>query len=141
MTPEGTQQLKGLLVKHESYRQFPYVDTTGHLTCGIGRNLSDRGVSTTEALYLLDSDIVYFCSRLRHFLGFFSGLNENRQIALVDMCFNVGVQGLLNFKDMISALEAHDYPRAAEAMLDSQWARQVWERASCLADIIRTGEI
>lgn len=141
MTPEARQKLKGLLVQHESYRQFPYTDTTGHLTIGIGRNLIDRGVSTTEAFYLLDDDILYFSSKLTHYLSFFIDLSENRQIALIDMCFNLGLQGFLGFKGMILALEAHDYERAAMEMMDSKWAQQVGERASQLAAIMRTNEL
>jgi lysozyme len=141
MTPDGHTKLKKLLVSHESYRQYPYVDTTGHITIGIGRNLNDRGISTTEAFYLLDDDIVYFSSKLNHYLPFFSSLTESRQIALIDMCFNLGTQGLLNFKEMIAALEKGDYETASKEMLDSKWSQQVGERASCLASIIRTGEI
>lgn len=141
MTPEGKQKLKHLLISHENYKQFPYTDTTGHLTVGIGRNLSDRGISTTEAFYLLDDDILYFSSKLAHYLPFFIELSENRQIALIDMCFNLGVQGFLNFKNMIAALASHDYDRAANEMLNSKWAEQVGDRATCLANIIRTGEI
>jgi len=141
MTPEGKLKLKQLLISHETYKQFPYIDTTGHLTIGIGRNLNDRGISTSEAFYLLDDDIVYFTGKLNHFLKFFSQLDENRQIALVDLCFNVGVQGFLNFKQMILALEAGDYHRAADEMLNSKWADQVGERATTLANIVRTGNI
>jgi lysozyme len=141
MSPEGKQKLKALLVSHEKYVQFPYSDTTGHITIGIGRNLSDRGISPTEAFYLLDDDIIYFSSKLNHYLSVFPGLDENRQIALIDMCFNIGVQGFLNFTQMISALERGDYEEAANEMLDSKWAQQVGERATCLANIIRTGEL
>lgn len=141
MTPEARKKLRGLLTQHESYRQFPYTDTTGVLTIGIGRNLVDRGVSMNEAYYLLDEDISYFTSKLSHFLPFFHDLSENRQIALVDLCFNVGVQGFLNFTKMILALESHDYERAAVEMLDSKWAQQVWQRATTLASIIRSGEM
>ncbi len=141
LTSEGKLKLKQLLVKHESYKQFPYVDITGHLTIGIGRNLNDRGISTTEAFYLLDDDIIYFTGKLNHFLKFFHQLDENRQIALIDMCFNVGVQGFLNFTQMILALEAHDYQRAADEMLNSKWAEQVGDRAIALANIMRTGNI
>lgn len=141
MTPEGKQKLKGLLLQHESYRQFPYTDTTGHLTIGIGRNLIDRGISTSEAFYLLDDDIIYFTNKLNHYLSFFSHLSENRQIVLIDMCFNLGVQGFLGFREMTSALEAHDYERAANEMLESKWAQQVGERATQLATIMRTNEL
>lgn len=141
MTPESKLKLKQLLVQHESYKQFPYTDTTGHLTIGIGRNISDRGISTTEALYLLDDDIIYFTSKLNHHLSFFSSLNENRQIALIDMCFNLGIQGFLGFNNTIAALEAENYQLASECMLDSKWAEQVGQRATTLAGIVRTGEI
>lgn len=141
MTPEGKQKLKGLLLQHESFRQFPYTDTTGHLTIGIGRNLVDRGITQSEALFLLDDDIVYFNSKLLHFLPFFIHLSENRQIALINMCFNLGVQGFLGFKGMILALESHDYNRAAQEMLDSKWAEQVGERAVQLSNIMRTNEL
>ena len=141
MTPEGRQRLKGLLTQHEQYRQFPYIDLTGHVTIGIGRNLSDRGVSIPEASSLLDDDIAYFYGKLSHYLPFFGSLTENRQIALVDLCFNVGVQGFLNFTKMILALEGGNYDKAASEMLDSKWAEQVGERATCLANIIRTGNI
>lgn len=141
MTPESRQKLKGLLISHENYRQFPYTDSTGHLTVGIGRNLTDRGISTTEAFYLLDDDVQYFVGKLNYFLPFYSKLNEYRQIALVDMCFNLGIQGLLNFKEMIIAFEHNDYEKAADEMLNSKWAEQTKERATCIANIIRTGNM
>ena len=141
MIPESKQKLRGLLTAHEGCKLFPYVYTTGNLSIGIGRSLTTRGISTTEAFYLLDDDISYFSGKLTHFLPFFSDLSENRQVALIDMCFNLGIQGFLNFKEMIAALESHDYDRAANEMLDSKWAEQAKERATQLAHIMRTGEL
>jgi lysozyme len=141
MTPESRQKLKNLLVQHESYKQFPYIDTTGHLTIGIGRNLKDRGISLNEALYLLDGDEQYFTNKLSTLLKFWDDLSEARQIVLVDMCFNLGLQGLFGFKDMMIAIEAKDFDRAAQEMLDSKWASQVSERATCLAGIMKSGEL
>jgi len=141
MTPEAKQKLRRLLVKHEGCKNFPYTDTTGNLSIGVGRNLTTRGISEVEAFYLLEDDIAYFSSKLAHFLPCFLTLDENRQIVLVDMCFNLGLQGLLNFREMISALDAGNYALAADAMLDSLWALQVKERATSLANILRTGEL
>lgn len=141
MTPEGKQKLKGLLVSHEPYHQFPSVDPIGRLLIGIGRNLSDRGISTTEAFHLLDDDIMYFSGKLAHFLPCYTDLSEHRKIALIDMCFNLGIQGFLNFKETIAALECHDYDRAADEMLKSKWYEQVGERVITIANIIRSGEI
>jgi len=141
MDLDSRAKLRKLLTQHEEYKQFVYSDTTGHLTVGIGRNLSDRGISLNEANYLLDEDITYFYTKLSQFLPFFRRLDDNRQIALIDMCFNVGLQGFLNFKQMMLALESEDYERAAQEMLNSKWADQVGARAHQLAEIVRTGNI
>jgi len=45
MTPDMMLKLKQSLVKHESYSKFPYTDTMGKITIGIGYNLTDRGVT------------------------------------------------------------------------------------------------
>ena len=141
MSPDARQRLKALLIKHEHYEQFPYTDTTGNLTIGIGRNISVRGVSLNEALSLLDDDLAWHTAKLMQFCSWFAKLDDNRQIAVIDMAFNLGLQGFLGFQDTISALEALDYERAAKAMLDSLWAHQVGQRAIDLAYIIRTGEL
>ena len=141
MTPESRQKLKSLLISHESYKQFPYSDTTGHLTVGIGRNLSSRGISQNEALTLLDDDILYFSSKLSHVLPFFDKLDDNRKIVLIDMCFNLGINGFLVFKSMLDALERNDFGKAADEILSSKAAEQCGERYQQLAYIMRTGEI
>ena len=68
-------------------------------------------------------------------------MEENRQIALIDMCFNLGIQGFLNFTKMIIALEAGDYGRAADEIINSKAAEQNPNRYQSLANIVRTGEI
>lgn len=140
MTPENRLRLKNLLVKHESYRQYPYSDTGGHLTIGIGRNLSDRGISSSEALSLLDNDILYFSSKLSILVPVFNTLDDNRKIVMVDMCFNLGINGFLEFKEMLEALGEGKYDVASECMLQSKWADQVGQRAIDDAYIMRTGE-
>jgi lysozyme len=141
MTPEGKLKLRARLISQEGCKLFPYTDITGHLSIGIGRNLVDRGISSNEAFYLLDDDIIYFTDKLNHYLNFFYKMDENRQIALIDMCFNLGVQGFLNFKKMILALEAGDYQRAADEIISSKAAEQNPNRYQSLANIMRTGEI
>lgn len=138
LTPDGRNILRQLLVRHESYNQFPYPDTRGFRTIGIGRNLDTRGIPRAEAVYLLDDDIDYFLGRLPVVLPFFHGMSENRQIVLVYMCFNLGVKGLLEFKNMILALECGDHERAAHEMMKSRWAAQVGARADMLASIMKS---
>lgn len=141
MTPEARTRLRNLLIHHEGYRQFPYTDTTGHLTIAIGRNLTDRGISVNEALTLLEDDITFFTNKLRAVIPLFDRLNDARQIVLVNMCFNLGVNGLLRFKSMLKALENKDYEEAAKQMLNSKWAEQVGQRAHDLSTIMKDGEL
>jgi lysozyme len=142
MTPEAKLKLRQLLTKHEDIKLFPYADTIkGKLTIGCGRNLTDRGISLTEAFTLLDDDIIYFSAKLAQYLPWFSELSENRQIALIDLTFNVGVQGVLNFTNFLHLLEQKDYVSAADDLLKTKWADQVGERAPCLANIIMTDTI
>jgi lysozyme len=139
MTPELRQKLRGLLLQHEGFRQFPYTDTTGHLTIGIGRNLDSRGISQNEAFILLDDDSLYFSSKLSSVLPFFDSLDGIRQIALVDMCFNLGVNGLLEFKNFLGFVEKKDWKNASAELLDSKAAAQCVDRYKRLAEIILTG--
>jgi len=133
--------LRNLIVAQEGFSQFPYLDTDGVMTIGYGRNLVDRGISAPEALYLLDQDIFYFQQKLRDNLECFDDLNEARQIALISMCFNLGVNGFLKFDKMIRALDRGRYDVAACEMLESKWATQVGKRATDLARIIESGEL
>lgn len=141
MTPEAKAKLKEMLFRDESYKQFPYIDTTGHLTIGIGRNLVTRGISTNEALYLLDDDIIYFVSKLSYLIPFFSSLSENRQIVCINLCFNLGVNGFLEFRKMLAAIEKGDFDEASREILNSKAAIQLPERYSRLAFMMKTGEI
>jgi lysozyme len=131
--------LKNLIIKYEGLRLFPYQDTTGNCTIGYGRNLADRGISKSEAYILLNDDIDYFYESLCKNLSFFDKLDKVRQIVLLNMCFNLGIKGLLEFNKMLEYLSAKQYYHASQEMLDSIWAKQVGERAKELAEIMEDG--
>jgi lysozyme len=128
-----------ILLAHEGSRSYPYTDTVGKITIGIGRNLTDRGISQSEIDFLLENDIDYFLSYLVKTYTWFSKLPEGKQAALVDMCFNLGTKGFSEFKLMLNSLSASDFKSAAQQMLDSKWASQVGQRANDLASMIRSG--
>jgi lysozyme len=132
--------LQKQLVLHEGVRLKPYRCTAGRLTIGIGRNLDDVGISQDEALLLLRNDIARALSAVRAELPWFDRLDNIRQRVLVDMCFNLGIDGLLAFKQTLAAVASGDYDRAATEMLSSRWAAQVGERARRLARMMRTGK-
>lgn len=132
------EKLKQQLIKHEGLRLFPYVDTVDKITIGIGRNLTDRGVSSVIAHQMLDEDIDRCIKELSGY-AWFTCLNEVRQRALVDMVFNLGLTKFLTFTHLIAALTAGDYDEAAHQMIESRWATQVGIRANELANMIIKG--
>jgi len=140
MSESIPQVLIDMLVRHEGLRLKPYTDTVGKLTIGYGRNLDDVGISRLEAGYLLLNDIRNVQAQLGR-EPWFTGLNEARQVAYLDMAFNVGIGTLRLFKNMIAAIQSGDFGKASDEMLASLWARQVGRRATELAEIVRTGEL
>lgn len=133
------KSLKDMLTKDEGFRQFPYKDTVGKLTIGIGRNLDDRGITLDESLYLLDNDIALAESSLIKSFPAYSSLDVSRKAVLISMCFNMGLPKLMMFKAMIDAINHKDYILASKEMLDSKWASQVSGRAYRLAKIMENG--
>jgi len=139
MNIELLDKVKELLIKHEGYRNFPYIDTVGKITIGVGYNLSDRGLPNNVIREQLMEDIKFFHNYLSAVYLWFHDLTQNRQIALLDMIFNLGTQKFHLFKKMIAALENKDYDTATREMLESQWAQQVGNRAQELAEMIKKG--
>lgn len=130
--------LRELLIKHEGLRLKPYTDSVGKLTIGVGRNLTDVGISELEAMGLLNADI----ERVRKDAGaypWFSSIGAVRQDVVLSMAFNMGWPRLLGFQNMIMALIAQDYGKAADEMVNSHWAGQVGPRAVELARMMRFG--
>ena len=66
-------------------------------------------------------------------------LIEARKRVLVDMCFSLGAEGLLEFKKMLSAVRDQEWEWAAHEMLHSLWASQVGDRAVTLAKMMLHG--
>ncbi len=130
------RDLKEWIKSDEGLSLVLYQCPMGKYTIGYGRNLEDRGISQEEADYLLSNDISYCKHQLSNYDWYLIQPKEVKD-ALVNMRFNLGLFGLLQFKKMIDALKNKDYQRAAKEALDSRWAKQVGNRAHRIADVIR----
>lgn len=139
MTDESLRLLREQLERHEGLRLMPYTDTTGHLTIGVGRNLSANGITFAEAMAMLDHDIAIAANDCISAFPWFNKINDVRQRVLIDMCFNLGRRKLLQFTNTLKAIEDGRYDLAAQGMLKSKWARQVKGRAVRLAEMMRQG--
>lgn len=133
-------KLERLLVLHEANKRYPYRCTAGKLTIGIGFNLDDVGLYPEEITFIFKNRISLVRKRLEKELPWFDSLDEVRQAVLLDMGYNLGVDGLLAFKRTLGSVRRGDYSLAAVQMLESKWARQVGNRAKRLSTMMETGE-
>lgn len=138
MIDENT--LSRMLVRDEANKQFPYLDSVGKWTVGVGRNLTDKGLSQDEILLMLSNDMNEVSNEMAHF-SWFTALDDARQLVIANMAFNLGTTRLLKFKKMIQAIREGNFDHASAEMLDSKWALQVGNRAKRLSWMMRTGEI
>jgi lysozyme len=127
------------LVQHEGLRLKPYTDTVGKLSIGVGRNLTDNGVSELEAEGMCIRDMADVDADLDRNVAWWREMSEPRQMVFVDMCFNLGWPRFSQFRRMLASAEDGDYATAADEMIDSRWARQVGTRADLLETMMRNG--
>lgn len=131
------------LIGEEDEVLHAYADSRGYLTIGVGRLIDARkggGISQEESRYLLNNDIDSKLHDLLTRAPVFTALDDVRQRALCNMCFQLGIDGLLKFKKMWAALVAGDWQAAHDEALDSAWARQTPARAERVAQMLLTGE-
>lgn len=132
---------RDLLIQDEGLRLKPYQDSVGKWTIGVGRNLSDVGISKSEALQLLDNDIERVQMELDASLPWWRTMTPDRQSVFINMCFNLGLQHFLGFTDMLELSRQGHYDAASVAGMKSKWATQVGLRAVQLMVMLRTGAI
>jgi len=133
----------------------PYYCPRGKLTIGVGRNLEDNplsleekkalgdymhGITENGAKMLLRNDIFKCYNALKKIVNDYEQLEYDRQYALLDMCFQLGIKGLRQFHNMLAAVNKKNFIMAAYECLNSQYAKQTPKRAKRIAKTLKTGE-
>lgn len=59
----------------------------------------------------------------------FKTLTQQRQDSLIEMAYQLGVAGLMQFRKMWEAIEQKDFETARNEALNSKWAKQTPKRA------------
>ena len=127
------------ITDNEGYRRDMYKDTEGIWTIGIGFNL-EEGFTREECEVILRHRMGKLINELCQRVPVYIDVCSVRKIVLLDMAYNLGIEGLRKFKKMLAALEKRDYELAAKEMLDSRYASQVKGRARRNAYMMETGE-
>lgn len=136
---------------HEGFRHHAYKDRNGY-SIGFGYSLTQnplnlshsqikslyKGISKGQAINLVRRSCVNLDTQLAENLDWYNTATLNTKYVLLDMSYNMGVGGVIDFTKTINYLEHHKYKLASVEMLKSKWANQVHGRAKELATLIKS---
>jgi len=117
----------------------------GKATIGYGHLITDedefeegKQYPKEQLLKLFDKDFEKAEMGADQLVGSIQELHIEAKNVITEMVFQLGTQGVRNFRNMISALQDRDYQRASAEMLDSRWHAQTTNRCESLAKIMAT---
>ena len=124
-----------------------YLDHLGLATFGIGHLVTEwdeeygwevgTPVSEDRCIAAFNTDIETVLSDCSKLYSDFDELPEEVQRIIANMMFNMGRPRLSKFKGMKRGVDARDWQKAADEMVDSRWYRQVTKRADRLVERMR----
>jgi lysozyme len=132
--------LEKRIMEHEGFRKKIYKDSLGKQTIGYGHLITENdnfeeGIEykKSDLLDLFHKDLEKAREGANQLVGHISELHTEAKNCIIEMVFQLGTQGVRNFKKMILALEEKDYQEASRQMLDSRWHTQTKTRCEALA--------
>ena len=149
------KELLDLIKRHEGFREKTYQCTEGHDTIGIGfawkdlhfdeevcnkvieQNRHNIKLSEEVCDIILEQKIDGILGKLHKVAPWVEESNRVVQMVIINMCYQMGVSGVMKFKKALAAMQISDWETAAKELLDSKWARQTPNRANELADMTR----
>ena len=143
-----TDKLKRELEADEGCVYSVYLDHLDLPTFGIGhlirKNDPEYGlevgaaVSSERVLEAFEEDIQVVLDDCENLYQDFGDLPEEVQLIIANMMFNLGYPRLSKFKGMKAGVDARDWQKAADEMVDSRWYKQVTNRAERLVQRVRS---
>ena len=141
------RQLRKELEVDEGVKYEIYKDHLGYPTFGIGHLVIDSDpehgqeigtpVSEDRVIEAFDNDVQIVLSDCERLYNDFNVLPEEVQLIIANMMFNIARPRLSKFKGMKAGVDAQDWNKAADEMVDSAWYRQVLKRAGRLVKRMR----
>lgn len=99
--------------------------------------LSTNGITKSQSDMLLKNDINKCISQLEKYPFWKSVKDDNiRSRAVINLCFNLGINRLLDFKNTLSYIEKKDWQNAAKNLTLSKWYEQVGDRGPRIVKMI-----
>lgn len=146
----NVDQLRIELAEDEGCKYEIYLDHLGLPTCGIGHLITaddpestlsvGTAVSEERVDTLFRRDVAVTLEDCKRLYKNFDELPEEVQLIVANMMFNMGLPRLSKFKGMKAGVDAKDWNKAADEMVDSNWFDQVPNRAKRLVARMRAVE-
>ena len=157
--------VQAMIMKHEGKINYPYKDSVGLWTIGVGhliqpgngktlppeydayknnggpydkKNNKTPAMTDEQILKLFNEDFEHHKKMAMATPGW-NLANETGQAAMIDLAFNMGGGWYKKFPNTSKALAAGDFNKASEGLKDSAWYTQVKDRGVKIVDMIRNG--
>lgn len=103
--------------RHEGFSPTRYRDGNGW-SIGYGsRNRGIKNITEEQATFLVFDDINYIVERFDMNIPWWREAPVDCQRAMINMAYNLGITGFLQFKNAIAYMEAGEYSKAALEVL------------------------
>ena len=141
-----------LLEFEEGYEAKPYLCSLGYPTVGIGCKIGPKGADLSLYQFCLPHDAakqwakhlvnqkMQAMAKCPEIAAALAACNDARRAILISMAYQMGVNGLNDFKNTLKAIADQDWSLACREMLDSLWAKQTPSRAARHSQQMLTGE-
>ena len=128
--------LVDLIKAQEGFRSHVYRDIFGTLTVGYGTNL-EGGLTPAEGEALLRMRLSSSREALAERWPHYTEMPPEVRAALDDMAYQLGVEGVLGFHDMLAFLTGSEWEQAARAAEDSVWYQETPHRVERITKVFR----
>ena len=141
-------QLREELERDEGVKYEIYNDHLGYATFGVGHLVIESDpeygmdigtpISESRVIEAFEQDVQIVLGDCEKLYNDFDQLPEEAQLIIANMMFNMGLTRLSKFRGMKNGVDAKDWQRAADEMVDSRWYNQVTKRADRLVVRMRS---
>ena len=138
MTLEVKKKILDKIIEHEGYRKSVYLDSLGKPTIGYGFLIEALELEEDICELILRRKVEKVINTVRFKFNWFDDMPEKVQDVIVNMCYQLGVNGFAKFSKTIEFFKKKEFIKASEEMLRSKWYMQTPNRAKELSRIIKS---
>lgn len=140
MTEQDRAQCRQSIIRHEGFSPRPIPDAHGTVVLGYGWNPCRWPMTEAQALFILDQQMDVKWNELVKAWPPLASCDGPRQRALLELCYQVGVDGLLGFRQLLHAVATKNHQQAAVEIMNSRLAQQTPQRAKDYAALFVESE-